>query len=79
MKLIKYTGAVDFRVLASEDLKVAEVTGFRKTIFPVGVGVEVDDEVAQALIDNPDIFGNFEVIENAPEVIDDQIAAIAVD
>lgn len=76
MSRVKYTGPVDFRVLASDDLKKTEVTGFRKTIFPAGVGIEVDEAVAQALIANPLIFGNF---EDAPEVIDDQIAAIAVD
>lgn len=80
MTVIKYTGPADFRVLASDDLKKTEVAGFRKTTFPRGVEVEVDAEVAQALINTPSLFGSFEVsLEESPEVIDNQIAAIAVD
>jgi len=62
MAHVKYTGRDDLRVLAANDLKKAGVEGFRSTEFAQGVAIEVDAEVAKALLDeeNEAIFGKFE-------------------
>lgn len=49
MKFVKYTGPSDVREFNAEDMKKAGVEGFRKTGFPKGVSVAVEDEVADVL------------------------------
>lgn len=68
MTQIVYKGTSDYRELSAEDLKKANVEGFRKTSFAKGEPVEVDDAVATALVDNESgmFEGEFEVYdENA--------------
>lgn len=64
MARIKYTGRADVRVLDADDLKKADVEGFRKTSFARGEAVEVDDAVATLLTDSEsfDVFGKFEAV-----------------
>lgn len=63
MALIKYTGRAHVRSLAAADLKQHGVEGFSKTNFARGQATEVSDEVAEAIIGNPTVFGKFEVAE----------------
>ena len=59
----KGRGHVDVHTLAAEDLQKAGVEGFRKTDFPLDQAVEVSDEVARAILEDPDLFGKFEAVE----------------
>lgn len=63
MAQVKFTGRADARILSAADLAKAGVEGFTKREFRKGEAVEVDDTVAKALIDNSDIFGDFESAE----------------
>lgn len=64
MAKVTFTGPADIRELDSDDLKRhAGVEGFRKTSFRKGEAKDVDDAVAQALIEHPDVFGDFELGE----------------
>ncbi len=64
MGKVKFVGTEDFRILDGNDLhRHAEVKGFHKTEFARGVEVEVPDDVAQALVNGPSIFGLFEYVE----------------
>lgn len=63
MANIKYTGRAHIRSLSAADLKQSGVEGFSKTDFARGQSIEVADEVAEAIIGNPEIFGKFEVVE----------------
>lgn len=71
---IAYVGRDDLRILAAADLhKVADITGFHKTSFAKGQPVEVDAEVAAALLGNPDLFGTFAVVEQeAPAEVEEK-------
>lgn len=50
----------DARELSSADLAQHGVEGFKKQTFRAGEAVEVDDAVAELLVNNPDVFGSFE-------------------
>lgn len=69
MALVKFTDDhADYRILDGNDLRRhADVTGFHKTEFVEGVETEVSDDVAQALVGNPELFGKFEYVEAAEE------------
>lgn len=60
---VKYTGFADIRVLGSADLVKGGVEGFTKTEFHKGRITEVDEAVAEALVGNPDLYGEFEIAE----------------
>ena len=60
---IKYSDRSDARVLDADDLKRVGVEGFRKTMFPRGEAVEVDDAVGEMLLEAHEIFGKFERVE----------------
>lgn len=63
---IAFQGPSHFRVLAAADLALAGVEGFKKTEFPRRVPVEVEDRVAQAILERPKLYGNFKQQEPAP-------------
>lgn len=50
--MIKYVHGSNFRELDAADLKKAGVDGFKKTTFAKDEPVEVEDNVAAALVDN---------------------------
>lgn len=58
MTRVVYKGRDDVRVLAADDLKKAGVEGFRQMSFPVNVPVDVDDAVAEQLV-NHELFEDF--------------------
>ncbi len=60
---IKFTGREDLRILGAADLKKAGVEDFRQTTFAQGEAVEVEANVAEALLGNSDLFGTFEAVE----------------
>lgn len=66
MAKVTYTGGSegDSRVLAAADLAKAGVEGFVKTTFAHGEIKEVDDEVAQALTNDSELFGSFIIAAN---------------
>lgn len=71
MTKIKFTQPhIDTRTLASEDLKKVGVEGFTKRDFVNGQEVEVDEEVATALLENGDLFGQFEAVEDGASTLD---------
>jgi hypothetical protein len=76
MAIVKFIDDhADYRILDGNDLRRhADVTGFHKTEFPEGVETEVSDDVAQALVSNPDIFGKFEIVEAAEEEVAEEEA-----
>lgn len=63
MKNITYQGPADARVLAGADLAKAGVEDFEDTVFGAHVPVKVVNKVADALIGNPELFGNFGLAE----------------
>ena len=68
MGKVKYTGPDDARILDAKDIaKAVEVEGFRKTTYPKGTPVEMDDAVIEAITAVPEIFGNFEVVTDEAE------------
>ena len=69
---VKYTGTSDFQEFSAADFKKAGVEG-KKTSFPQGESVEVDDSVGQALIAKDGIFGDFsfEEVNDEEEQADD--------
>lgn len=63
MGKVKYTGPDDARILDASDIaKAIEVEGFRKTTYPKGEVVEMDDAVIEAITAVPEIYGNFEAV-----------------
>ena len=70
MQKVQYIGDADIRVLSKDDLRQAETIfsdtefEFKQTAFRKGTWVEVEDMVADALV-NDDIFGAFERSEAA--------------
>lgn len=74
---IKYSDRSDARVLDADDLKRVGVEGFRKTMFPRGEAVEVDDAVGEMLLESPEIFGKFERVERDAPSTDEAKAAKA--
>lgn len=64
MGKVKYTGPDDARILDASDIaKAVEVEGFRKTTYPKGAVVEMDDAVIDAITAVPEIYGNFERVD----------------
>lgn len=63
MAYLKYTGTAHYRILDSADLKKFGVKGFRKTTWAMGEALEVDDSVAEALIDN--LGDEFDLVDEA--------------
>lgn len=61
MARVIYRGPFDIRTLRSDDLKKTQVEGFRMTSFPRGQEVQVEDDVAEALVENPKLYGKFEL------------------
>lgn len=63
MREVVFTGApgslTDARELSAPDLKKVGVEGFSKTTFRRGEVVEVEDDVADALVNNDEYFGDF--------------------
>lgn len=68
-KQVVYRGRDDFRELNSDDVQKAGVEPgkLRKTSFPRNEPVEVEDSVADALIENPELFGSFALHESAEQ------------
>lgn len=68
-KQVVYRGREDFRELTSDDVQKAGVEAgkLRKTSFARNEPVEVDDSVANALIENPELFGSFALYESADQ------------
>lgn len=69
---IKFTGRDDSRVLDAKDIaKSVEGSEFRKTTFPKNEAVEVPNDAAEAILSLPEIFGQFEAVDegeqDAPE------------
>lgn len=58
----------DSRVLAAADLSKAGVEGFTKTTFIHGEAKDIDDAVAQALVNDPELFGLFATVAVATEL-----------
>lgn len=79
MTLLAYTGLADARVLEARDLKTVGVEGFTKKTFRAGEAIEVDDEVATAIIEHPEVFGRgftiVEDVEGVPETPARSVAA----
>lgn len=69
MAKVTFQGLEDVRVLGSEDLEKAGVSGFEETAFARHIETEVSDEVAAALINNPSLYGSFSVMESGPDPI----------
>lgn len=68
-KVIFRSKLADFRVLTKANIASAGVElEFNKTSFPRNTAVSVSDEVAKVLIDNPDTFGKFDLVENTTEL-----------
>lgn len=69
MASIKFKGSghTDVRTLDAADLQKAGVEGFRKTDFHRGEAVEVSDGVAKAILENADLFDDFEAVEAKQE------------
>ena len=69
MKKVIYQGPADIRILTSDDVQQAGVEAgvFKKTEFFRNESVEVEDSVATALIENPDVFGKFAIHEEVAE------------
>jgi len=59
MKNIVWTGNSDARALSPKDLELAGVEIKDSMMFPRLQAVEVTNNVAKALLDNPDIYGSF--------------------
>lgn len=68
---VQYAGWEDVRELAAVDLKKVGVEGFKSTHFHRQVPTEVSDEVGQALLENPDMFGDF--VETETDMVDDSL------
>lgn len=70
MKTIAYTGRSDARALNADDLAKAGVdlseAKVKEFMFQRRIATEVTNEVAEALIGNPQLFGPFEQVD-APE------------
>lgn len=62
---VKYNGPSHFRVLDAADLKKVGVEGFKKTSFPRGEEVEVDEAVAKGLDEL--VPGEFSVVKDEPK------------
>lgn len=69
MSKVIFSGTEDFRILAAADLSKAGVEGFKKTTFSKGEETEVDENVAQALLSDPDLFGKFTLAEPAESAV----------
>ena len=61
---IKFNGPEDIRVLDGHDLNRAGVEGFHKTEFYKGQPVIVDEATAEGLMNNPELYGEFEIVED---------------
>lgn len=62
MKHLVYQGNADFRRLSPEDLKKHGGDLAQPVVFTRGEPVEVNESVAKALLENPRVYGNFEVV-----------------
>jgi hypothetical protein len=62
---IQFMGPEDSRVLDGHDLNRAGVEGFHKTEFHKGVPVSVDEGTAEGLMNNPELYGKFELVEDS--------------
>lgn len=70
---VVYKGPSDIRNLSGEDLAKKGIEGFPNTSFHKDVATSVSDDVAEALIFNPNLFGKFVTEEKpAPPVAADQ-------
>lgn len=69
MAKVQFNGLADARILSSDDLKSFGVEGFSKTTFKKGVPTEVSDEVAQLLLDKPNVFGKFAEVGEDGEIV----------
>lgn len=70
MAKVQFNGRADTRVLSADDLKRHGVEGFKKTSFPKGVPTEVSDEVANTLLEKPNVFGKFALVDENGEVVE---------
>lgn len=71
---VKYTGVEDFRELSARDFDGLDVAEFRKTTFPRFQPVVVEEDVAEALLNDDRFEGRFEVeeeVEEQPKVVKD--------
>lgn len=59
MGKVIYTGTSDAHILGADDLDKAGVEGFKSTTFAKGIAVEVSDEAADAIINDPIFGGEF--------------------
>lgn len=69
---VKYVGPDDVRILDQADLAKKGVEDFSYTRFGRREIVEVSDDVALILISEPDLFGEFELIEEKVKVVTPQ-------
>lgn len=69
MKKVMYKGRSSARVFNSEDLQKSGVEAgvFTEMTFPRNTPVEVEDVVADALIENPRLYDNFAIFEEIEE------------
>lgn len=58
---------IDSHTLGADDLKKAGVEGFKSTTFRKNVAVDVDADVAKAILGNRKLFGHFEKAEAETE------------
>ena len=76
MRYLKYTGTSDAYELGAADFKRAGVDDARKTRFPRNVAVEVEDNVAEAILSGEGVFAGFDsVFEEADESEEETRAA----
>lgn len=68
MAKVSYNGPFDARRLVAADLKKAGVENFSATTFAQRELVEVPDDVATALLENPGLFGPFSRSEDESAV-----------
>jgi hypothetical protein len=74
MTKVIYDGPSDFQEFSAADFKKADVEG-KKVKFAQGEPTEVPDEVAQALLSEEGIFGDFKFSaseEDDEEIVDDE-------
>lgn len=80
MAKVKYVGPMDTRELGAADFKKLGVEeGGKKMTFTQGEEVEVDDNIAEALMHATMLPGEFEIVEDAPEPKTEEEAAAQIE
>lgn len=70
MKTIAYQGQAHFRELSTEDFAKAGVEGHKAMTFERFLPTEVSNELADAIVENPDLFPDFGEPEDVPEAVE---------